>query len=191
MRLFARNDSVRTVCRGSHAASCKQQLIQAAQTDTAQALNPKSLVSTTNKLQQFVAEVERLELANFETVRVPVIDESGGAGRRDSQSCLRLAPGKVVAQGGDGIPPPAWRADASRLASGDDERPARHVGHQPDADNVAPGKFERLRRLPEAGEAQPPRTTFRGSDALADRKSDREPVGGKGLRRSELISRLG
>jgi hypothetical protein len=47
--------------------------------------------------------------------------------------------------------------------------------------NVAPRKFERSRRLPEAGEAQPPRMMFRGSDASADRKSDREPVGGNGV----------
>jgi hypothetical protein len=43
--------------------------------------------------------------------------------------------------------------------------------------NVAP----RSRRLPEAGEAQPPRMMFRGSDASADRKSDREPAGGNGV----------
>jgi len=43
--------------------------------------------------------------------------------------------------------------------------------------NVAPRKFERSRRLPEAGEAQPPRM-IRGSDASGDRKSDREPGGG-------------
>jgi hypothetical protein len=54
-------------------------LIQAAQTDTSQALNPKSLVSTTNKLQQFVAEVERLECFILRQRNVAVIVEIGGA----------------------------------------------------------------------------------------------------------------
>jgi hypothetical protein len=42
-------------------------------------LNPKSLVSTTNKLQQFVAEVERLECFTLRQRDVAVIVESGGA----------------------------------------------------------------------------------------------------------------
>ncbi|MGA9216563.1 MAG: hypothetical protein WBZ54_15265, partial [Methylocella sp.] len=49
-------------------------LVQAAQTDTSQALNPKSLVSTTNKLQQFVARFETLEcltMYDFKTARCP------------------------------------------------------------------------------------------------------------------------
>jgi hypothetical protein len=50
-------------------------LIQAAQTNTAQALNPKSQVSTTNKLQQFVAEFERLECFTLRQCDVPVIVE--------------------------------------------------------------------------------------------------------------------
>jgi hypothetical protein len=54
-------------------------LIQAAQTDTSQALNPKSLVSTTNKLQQFVAEFERLECFTLRQCDVPVIVAIGGA----------------------------------------------------------------------------------------------------------------
>jgi len=53
-------------------------LIQAAQTDTSQALNPKSLVSTTNKLQQFVAEFERLECFTLRQHNVPVVIENRG-----------------------------------------------------------------------------------------------------------------
>jgi hypothetical protein len=60
-----------------------------------------------------------------------------------------------------------------------DRRGTWAINHMPI--NVAPRKFERSRRLPEAGEAQPPRMMFRGSDASADRKSDREPVGGNGV----------
>jgi hypothetical protein len=54
-------------------------LIQAAQTDTSQGLNPKSLVSTTNKLQQFVSEVERLECFTLRQRDVAVIVERGGS----------------------------------------------------------------------------------------------------------------
>jgi hypothetical protein len=42
-------------------------------------LNPKSLVSTTNKLQQFVSEVERLECFTLRQRDVAVIVERGGS----------------------------------------------------------------------------------------------------------------
>jgi hypothetical protein len=54
-------------------------LRQTAPTYTAQALNPKSLVSTTNKLQQFVAEVERLECFTLIHCDLPIVIEIGGA----------------------------------------------------------------------------------------------------------------
>ena len=85
MRLFAWNGRfARTVFRDGRAASCKQQErlykpLQADHTDTPQALNPKSLVSTTNKLQQFVAEVERMECLTLRPCDVPVIVEIGAA----------------------------------------------------------------------------------------------------------------
>src|SRR5580704_13094583 len=79
----------------------KQQLMQAAQTDPSQALNPKSLVSTTNKLQQFVAEVEKLECFILRQRNVAVIVERG-----DSQSCLSSCPRARWRKGGDGTPAP-------------------------------------------------------------------------------------
>jgi hypothetical protein len=48
----------------------------------AQALNPKSLVSTTNKLQQIVAEVDRLECFTLRQCDVPVIVERESAALR-------------------------------------------------------------------------------------------------------------
>jgi hypothetical protein len=107
---------------------------------------------------------------------------------------FRLAPGKV-AQGGRwntraGVASPEaeptlpdWQAAMTK-----DRRGTWAINQMPI--NVAPRKFERSRRLPEAGEAQPPRMIW-GSDASADRISGREPGGGNGLRQSELISPLG
>jgi hypothetical protein len=56
-----------------------QATAQGALTNTAQALNPKSLVSTTNKLQQFVAEFEILDCSTLRQCDVLVIVERGGA----------------------------------------------------------------------------------------------------------------
>ena len=80
MRLFAWNGRfARTVLRAAAPLSCRQpeRLIQAAGTDTSQALNSNSLVLTTNKLQQFVAEFERLDCLTSR----PRGGASGGHGR--------------------------------------------------------------------------------------------------------------
>jgi hypothetical protein len=79
MRLFAAVLSGLSVAPAALLRESNRNAYRRAQTDTSQALNPKSLVSTTNKLQQFVAEVERLECFILRQRNVAVIVESGGA----------------------------------------------------------------------------------------------------------------
>jgi hypothetical protein len=62
-------------------------------------LNPKSLVSTTNKLQQFVAEVERLECLTLRRTMCRSLMKVEERTAVTANLAFRLAPGKVVAQG--------------------------------------------------------------------------------------------